>query len=124
MLNNVAPIAIKNTVACAVTNPGCYGQTVTVSFDESQVSTSTIGLINVKCNSDSEFTCDGGAAVVGSGNGSPADHVPAAEARRPAFHGHALVIVRGPVQPGPFSLTVSASGLQPATLDLQGVTPS
>jgi Flp pilus assembly protein TadG len=60
MLNNVAPIAIKNTVACAVTNPGCYGQTVTVSFDESQVSTSTIGLINVKCNSDSEFTCDGG----------------------------------------------------------------
>lgn len=59
-LNNVAPIAVKNTVACAVTNPGCYGQTVTVSFDESQVTTSTIGLINVKCNSDSEFTCDGG----------------------------------------------------------------
>jgi Flp pilus assembly protein TadG len=59
-LNNVAPIAIKNTAACAVTNPGCYGQTVTVSFDESQVTTSTIGLINVKCNSDSESACDGG----------------------------------------------------------------
>jgi hypothetical protein len=59
-LNNVAPIAVKNTAACAVTNPGCYGQTVTVSFDESQVTTSTIGLINVKCNSDSEFACDGG----------------------------------------------------------------
>ena len=71
-----------------------------------------------------EFTCAGGATVLGSGNGSPADHVPAAETRRPAFHGHALAIVRGPVQPGPFSLTVSASGLQPATLDLQGVTPS
>jgi Putative Flp pilus-assembly TadE/G-like len=60
MLNNVAPIAVKNTAACAVTNPGCYGQTVTVSFDESQVTTSTIGLINVKCNSDSETVCDGG----------------------------------------------------------------
>jgi Flp pilus assembly protein TadG len=59
-LNNVAPIDIKNTAACAVTNPGCYGQTVTVSFDESQVTTSTIGLINVKCNSDSESACDGG----------------------------------------------------------------
>ncbi len=59
-LNNVAPIAIKDTVACAVTHPECYGQTVTVNFDESQVTTSTIGLINVKCNSDSEFTCDGG----------------------------------------------------------------
>jgi hypothetical protein len=59
-LHNVAPIAVKNTAACAVTNPGCYGQTVTVSFDESQVTTSTIGLINVKCNSDSETVCDGG----------------------------------------------------------------
>jgi Flp pilus assembly protein TadG len=59
-LNNVAPIAVKNTAACAVTNPGCYGQTVTVSFDESQVTTSTIGLINVKCNSDSATVCDGG----------------------------------------------------------------
>jgi hypothetical protein len=59
-LSNVAPIAVKNTAACAVTNPGCYGQTVTVRFDESQVSTSTIGLINVKCNSDSATVCDGG----------------------------------------------------------------
>ncbi|MFL5922214.1 MAG: pilus assembly protein TadG-related protein [Gaiellaceae bacterium] len=59
-LNNVAPIAVKSTVACAVTNPGCYGQTVTVSFDESQVTTSSIGLINVKCNSVSATGCDGG----------------------------------------------------------------
>lgn len=59
-MKNVAPIAVKNTAACAVTNPGCYGQTVTVSFDESQVSSSTIGLINVKCYSDSATGCDGG----------------------------------------------------------------
>jgi Flp pilus assembly protein TadG len=59
-MKNVAPIAVKNTAACAVTNPGCYGQTVTVSFDESQVSSSTIGLINVKCYSDSSTGCDAG----------------------------------------------------------------
>jgi Flp pilus assembly protein TadG len=59
-LNNVAPIAIKNTAACAVTNPDCFGQTVTVNFNESQITTSTIGLINVKCNSDSATVCDGG----------------------------------------------------------------
>ena len=59
-MKNVAPIAVKNTAACAVTNPGCYGQTVTVSFDESQVSTSTIGLINVECYSDSATGCDAG----------------------------------------------------------------
>jgi Flp pilus assembly protein TadG len=59
-MKNVAPIAVKNTAACAVTNPGCYGQTVTVSFDESQVSSSTIGLINVKCYSDSAAGCDAG----------------------------------------------------------------
>jgi hypothetical protein len=61
-MKNVAPIAVRNTAACAVTNPGCYGQTVTVNFNESQVSTSTIGLINVECHSDSETGCDGGQA--------------------------------------------------------------
>jgi Flp pilus assembly protein TadG len=59
-MKNVAPIAVKNTAACVVTNPGCYGQTVTVSFNESQVSTSTIGLINVECYSDSATGCDAG----------------------------------------------------------------
>jgi Flp pilus assembly protein TadG len=59
-MKNVAPIAVRDTAACAVTNPGCYGQTVTVNFNESQVTTSTIGLINVKCYSDAETGCDGG----------------------------------------------------------------
>jgi Flp pilus assembly protein TadG len=59
-LKNVAPIAVRNTAACVVTNPSCYGQTVTVSFNESQVNTSTIGLINLACNSDSSSFCDGG----------------------------------------------------------------
>jgi Flp pilus assembly protein TadG len=59
-MKNVAPIAVRDTAACAVTDPGCYGQTVTVNFNESQVSTSTIGLINVQCYSDSATGCDGG----------------------------------------------------------------
>ena len=47
-MKNVAPIAIKNTVACTV--PSCYGTTKTVSFDESAVASSTIGLINLTCH--------------------------------------------------------------------------
>jgi Flp pilus assembly protein TadG len=60
-LKNVAPIAVRDTAACAVTNPTCFGQTVTVSFNESQVNTSTIGLINLDCKSDSMYGCDGGS---------------------------------------------------------------
>jgi Flp pilus assembly protein TadG len=60
-MKNVAPIAVRNTAACAVTNPTCFGQTVTVNFNESQVNTSTIGLINLACNSDSMYVCDGGS---------------------------------------------------------------
>jgi beta-galactosidase len=71
-----------------------------------------------------EFTSDGGAAVLGTGNGSPADHVPAAAARRPAFNGHALAIVRGPDTPGRFSLAVTATGLPPASIELQAVAGS
>jgi hypothetical protein len=59
-LKNVAPIAVKNTAACIVSNPSCFGQTVTVSFDESNIASSLIGLINVECNSDSPSGCGSG----------------------------------------------------------------
>jgi Flp pilus assembly protein TadG len=59
-LKNVAPVAVKNTAACFISNPSCFNQTVTVNFNESQVNTSTIGLINLACNSDSMYGCDGG----------------------------------------------------------------
>jgi Flp pilus assembly protein TadG len=60
-MKNVAPIAVKNTAACIVSDPSCYGQTKTVSFDESQLTSSTIGLIDLRCQSStSAFSCGGG----------------------------------------------------------------
>jgi Flp pilus assembly protein TadG len=50
-MKNVAPIAVKSTVACPITNAGCLGQTVTVSFSESQLTSSAIGLIDLRCQS-------------------------------------------------------------------------
>lgn len=66
MMKNVAPVAVKNTVACAVTNPACYGQTVTLSFDESNVSSSNIGLIDLSCHSTSSTACPSNAGIGGS----------------------------------------------------------
>ena len=54
-MKNVAPIAIKKTVACQV--PSCYGLSKTVSFDESSVASSTIGLIDLTCHSTSSTAC-------------------------------------------------------------------
>jgi Flp pilus assembly protein TadG len=66
MMKNVAPVAVKNTVACAVTNPACYGQTVTLTFDESNVSSSNIGLIDLSCHSTSSTACPSNAGIGGS----------------------------------------------------------
>jgi Flp pilus assembly protein TadG len=65
-MKNVAPVAVKNTVACAVTNPSCYGQTLTLSFDESQVSSSTIGLIKLTCHSTASTACGSSSGIGGS----------------------------------------------------------
>ena len=66
MLKNVAPIAVKREVACAATSPACYGQTVTFNFDESNVSSSTIGLINLTCHSTASTACGSSAGIGGS----------------------------------------------------------
>ena len=63
LLENVAPVAVKTTAACAVTDPGCYGKTVTLDFDESQVSSSAIGLINVTCHSTASTACGSSAGI-------------------------------------------------------------
>jgi Flp pilus assembly protein TadG len=52
---NVAPIAVKNTTACTV--PSCYGTSKTVTFDESNVASSTIGLINLTCHNTAVPGC-------------------------------------------------------------------
>lgn len=66
MMKNVAPVAVKNTVACAVTNPGCYGQRVTLTFDESNVSSSNIGLIDLTCHSTISTACSSASGIGGS----------------------------------------------------------
>lgn len=50
-MRSVAPIAIKTTSACPVSDPTCFGRTVTVSFTESQLTTSAIGLVDLRCQS-------------------------------------------------------------------------
>jgi len=52
---NVAPVAVKNTVACTVAS--CFGTSKTVSFDESSVASSTIGLINLTCHNTTLPAC-------------------------------------------------------------------
>jgi hypothetical protein len=66
VMKNLAPVAVKNTVACAATNPGCYGQTVHLTFDESNVSSSTIGLINLTCHSTASTACGSSAGIGGN----------------------------------------------------------
>jgi Flp pilus assembly protein TadG len=66
MMKNVAPVAVKNTSACAATNPGCYNQQVTLKFNESNVSSSTIGLINLTCHSTVSTACGSSAGIGGS----------------------------------------------------------
>ncbi len=63
-----------------------------------------------------DFSADAGAAVLGTGNGSPADPPPAASSRRRAFNGHALAIVRGPRTTGTFSISATSPGLEDASV--------
>lgn len=60
-MKDVAPVALKSTAACAVTDPTCYGKTITLSFDESQVASSQIGLINLDCHSATTSVCGSGS---------------------------------------------------------------
>jgi Flp pilus assembly protein TadG len=60
-MRDVAPIAVKTTSACPVSDPTCFGRMVTVSFTESQISTSAIGLIDLRCPSTtSVVSCPSG----------------------------------------------------------------
>jgi Flp pilus assembly protein TadG len=60
-MKNVAPIAVKTTAACPVSDPTCFGRTVTVSFTESQLTSSAIGLIDLRCQSaTSNVSCGSG----------------------------------------------------------------
>lgn len=61
MMKNVAPVAVRDTIACKV--PSCFGQSKTVGFDESNVASSTIGLIDLTCHSTVSTACPWNAGV-------------------------------------------------------------
>jgi hypothetical protein len=44
-LRNVAPIGVHRDKACVVTNPSCFGQPVTMTFDELDATKSKFGLL-------------------------------------------------------------------------------
>jgi hypothetical protein len=59
-MKNVAPIAVKDEAACIVSHPECFGPEnhVKVQFDESNIASSLIGLIDLTCHSDFSGGCD------------------------------------------------------------------
>jgi Flp pilus assembly protein TadG len=59
-MKNVAPIAVKDTAACLVTELSCFNQPVTLNFKESDIASGLIGLINLACHSDSSSGCGSG----------------------------------------------------------------
>jgi len=64
MMNNVAPIAVKTTSACIISDPTCFERTVTVSFTESQLASSAIGLVDLRCQSaTSSVNCDNSTGI-------------------------------------------------------------
>ncbi|MHB8467312.1 MAG: sugar-binding domain-containing protein [Acidimicrobiales bacterium] len=67
-------------------------------------------------------TTDG--AVLGTGNGSPADRAPACHRTRPAFNGLALAVVATPQAPGDFSIEASSPGLIGASITVHCSEPA
>ena len=69
------------------------------------------------------FAVSGPAELLGLGNGQHDNHVPGAGVSvMPAYNGHARAILRGTVATGaPAQLTVSADGLESATVDIDVV---
>jgi Putative Flp pilus-assembly TadE/G-like len=53
----IAPIAVKTTAACFISNPACFGQTVTVDLNESQIG-NLDGWINLACHDPSLGPCE------------------------------------------------------------------
>jgi Flp pilus assembly protein TadG len=70
-MKNIAPIAIKDTAACFLSEPSCFDQTVTIDLDDSQISSSLDGWINLDCHSPSFGVCGDG----GTGGGELKDWI-------------------------------------------------
>jgi Flp pilus assembly protein TadG len=53
----VAPIAVKNTAACAFTSTSCFGATKQLNFDESNLTSSKFGLVRLDCAGNTATSC-------------------------------------------------------------------
>jgi beta-galactosidase len=66
-----------------------------------------------------KFTLSENAVIAGVDNGDPTSHASFKGSERKAFHGLALVVVRGKNKHGKVQLKASASGLEPAVVDIR-----
>lgn len=66
-----------------------------------------------------EFALEGPARIIGLGNGDPNCHEPEKGNRRSLFNGLAQVILQSDETAGTVTLTASAPGLDPATLEFE-----
>lgn len=66
-----------------------------------------------------EFALEGPARIIGLGNGDPNCHEPEKGNRRSLFNGLAQVILQSDETAGTVTLTASAPGLEPATLEFE-----
>jgi hypothetical protein len=56
-MKNVAPIAVKDTIACTPADPSCFGTQKSLNFDESNLSSSRFGLISLSCEGATPTSC-------------------------------------------------------------------
>ena len=82
------------------------------------------GLVVPNADHAVSFEVSGPGAVVGTGNGDPASHVPDHSTTRPAFHGRVMALVRADDtgEAAQITVTASAAGLTPASATLRVVT--
>ena len=81
-------------------------------------------LVRADGNHALRFSLSGGGTIVGVDNGDPTNHEPfkgptADKAGHKAFHGLALVIIKGGRTAGTVTLTASADGLATATTQVR-----
>jgi beta-galactosidase len=80
------------------------------------------GIVAPRANNQIRFTIEGPGEIVATDNGDPTSFEPFHEPGRHAFHGLALVIVRGKAgQPGTIRLRADSDSLQGATVTLRSV---
>jgi Flp pilus assembly protein TadG len=66
MMKNVAPVAVRDTIACGPRTTFCFNQTKQIEFSESNVSSSTGGLIDLTCHATAQTACGENKGIGGN----------------------------------------------------------